>query len=340
MESELPPLELALHVVTARRMVDWSVWRETYESVMSFRQSSSNLSPSQGLMLLDNLGHLETCVLSGSLKIAAAPAVLARLPRAGLPTAVLCGGRSPQTEIKIEKSMSMGCSRLIISNDATEVQLSPRRFFVQGEEETDLIKTAGACGIHYAEVPPAWSLAHSTVDTEQYLASLTWRHEPEPELPAREFLTDEMTFSVKGLPSPEFRLLRYFPRRLPPYFEARNGEQAARIDRDWGIYAALHAHGRNCLIYDWRHKIIAVPASAPLPRLIGRSLSLCSGLPPSWLAAKEAGWKQPEPNGYHVYPSIPHAISELLFKKLGQSPLPLPLPSDFVKKLSSTIPYE
>jgi hypothetical protein len=81
--------------------------------------------------------------------------------------------------------------------------------------------------------------------------------------------------------------------------------------------------------------MIAVPAAAPLPKLFGRVLCLCSGLAPAWLPASDTDWKFPESKGYHVYTSVPQTIAEIVFAKLGQSPIPLHVPVEFFKTINS-----
>jgi len=336
--SEIPSLELMLHVITARGMLGWRTWREAYEAVAENADGVDAISPSQGSRILDNLAHVEVAIVSGDLKLAAAPAVMARLPRAGLPTAVLCGGRSPQTERKLREATIAHSTRLLTIPSAPERRRPPRSFFVEAEDVAHLARTAQAAGIQFAEVPPAWALANSIGSVESYLSSIIWRHEPTPNLPASEVDPVTLLLSCNRVESGGWRLTKYFPRRLPPYFELRDAGRASRVDRDWGMYALMWAHGRNCLIHDARYKIVAVPSGAPLPRLFGRVLSLCSGLAPAWLPKNSAGWKLPEPNGYHIYTNVPDTIGEIVFSKLGQSPLPLHVPTEFLRLLHSHRP--
>jgi hypothetical protein len=329
-----------LHVVTARGVLVWRAWREAYESVTQTIHQPTGLSPSQVARLLDNLAHVEVVTMNGSLKVAAAPAVLSLLPRAGLPTAVLCGGRSPQTERKLGDAARWNSARLITIPSFPARQMQPRSLFIEAGNVEQIAATAMAAGISFAGVPSAWSLAHSAGDVGGYLATLAWRHEPEPNLSGSEFEPDTMRFGVIQPKRIGCRLLWYFPRKLPPYFELREGEKAARLDRNWGIYALMRGHGRNCLIHDSECKMVAVPSAAPLPRLFGRALSLCSGLGPAWLSAHEAGWELTEPTGYHIYTSVPDTIANAIFSKLGQSPLPLHIPAEYIKILRSHRSYE
>ena len=181
-----------LHVTTARGILGWATWREAYESVMHSLDAGTELPPSQGSRILESLAHVEVVSVNGHLKVAAAPAVLARLPRAGLPVAVLCGGRSPQTERKLREAANANSARFIAVPSAAERHRPPRAFLVEAEDLAHLSRTATAAGIQFAELPPAWSLVHSVGNLDGYLSSLAWRHEPEPNLSATDFDVSSM----------------------------------------------------------------------------------------------------------------------------------------------------
>jgi hypothetical protein len=84
-----------LHILTVRGLLSWKTWREAYDSVAGSAQETGFPPYNLAARQLDELGHIEIVSIGGEFKLAAAPAVLALLPRFGLPTAVLCGGRSP-----------------------------------------------------------------------------------------------------------------------------------------------------------------------------------------------------------------------------------------------------
>ena len=48
----------------------------------------------------------------------------------------------------------------------------------------------------------------------------------------------------------------------------------------WGRFAVLKSAGKQVLVYDETNGDLAVPESVPLPRLLARGLTLCSGVPP------------------------------------------------------------
>jgi hypothetical protein len=326
-----------LHVVTARGTLTWAFWRTSLSSLASAKGLSHELSPAEALRILDCLGHIEVTTSPQGVAIAAAPAFLAKLPRAGLPRAVLCGGRSPETERRLaEAAAGNGCRFTPIFSSLQNE--SPRPLLIEADGPGTLPKLADAIGVAYSETPPAWTLAHVSGTVPDYTQTLQWASEPEPPLPARELDPATLRFTDPVPTRSGPRIIQYFPRRLPPYHVLRDGQNFARVDRDWGIYAALSGQGRNVIIHDHQAYIVAAPATAPLPRLLARTLALCSGLPPAWLAAADAGWPTSESRGYWVYSQIPASIASLALNKLDQQSLPLQIPHEFLRRIQSQTP--
>lgn len=338
MPYSLPGLELMLHVVTARGALTWAAWRSSLSSLADGRGLAQEFSPAEALRILDALAHVEVTVSSQGITLAAAPAFLARLPHAGLPCAVLCGGRSPESERRLaDAAAGVGCRFRAVAA-APERKETPRSLFVEGDSPCTLFKVAETVGVAYSETPPAWAIANIVGNVQQYGQTLQWRSEPEPSIPARELDPATLRFAdvIPARSGP--RLIHYFPRRLPPYHDLRDGQSFARTDRDWGIYSVLGGQGRNVIIHDLHAHTVAIPASAPLPRLFARTLALCSGLAPAWLPASEINWHAEETRGYWIYSQIPSRIASLVFEKLGQDPLPLQISQDFLRRIQPQTP--
>jgi hypothetical protein len=335
MPSDLPALELMLHVVTARGTLSWAAWQNSLSSLANGQGLYQEFSPAEGLRILDCLAHIEVTTSSQGIILAAAPACLAKLPRAGIPRAVLCGGRSPQSERSLADAATTAGCRFCAVASTPERRESPRPLLVEADAPGILSKVADAIGVAYSETPPAWAVASVSGSVQEYTQSLEWRSEPEPPIPARELDPATLRFA-DALPTRSGpRLIQYFPRRLPSYHVLRDGQNFTRIGRDWGIYAVLAGHGRNIIIHDVHAHAIAVPASAPLPKLSARALALCSGLPPAWLPSAETGWHTSENRGYWVYSQVPSNIASLVLRALGQEPLPLQIPQDFLRRIQS-----
>ena len=332
MLSEIPALELMLHVVTARGTLNWKTWNEALASIANSRGLPPELSPSMAARVLDSLAHIELNASHPGIILASAPAALALLPRAGLPQAVLCGGRSPELERRLDDAAAYESARFRIAAPGPERLETPRSFIIEADKTDALAAVARRLGVPFFTTPPAWALANAVGSVSAYRASLDLRHEAEPNIPASEFDPVALRFRELQPSQTTLRLIQYFPRRLPPYYHLRQGETFARVDRDWGIHAALSDSGRNTIVHDKQAHTLAVPSCAPLPKLYSRSLTLCSGLPPAWLPAPEAEWGTGESRGYLVYPQVPSNIAQHILNNLGQAALPLHIPQQFLTK--------
>src|SRR5262245_58185299 len=94
--------DLLLFAVTAAGPMSWPAFSRAYDALLGSAEGEGGaLDPGRrrrkSRALLDALGHCETAIGNGSSTIAAAPAVLARLPVSGLPKALLVGARQPST---------------------------------------------------------------------------------------------------------------------------------------------------------------------------------------------------------------------------------------------------
>src|ERR1051326_6481625 len=168
MPYNLPALELMLHVVTARGTLNWAAWQNSFSSLANGRVLSQELSPAEALRILDCLAHIEVIGPAHGMTLAAAPASLARLPIAGLPRAVLCGGRSPEAERSLaEAAASAGCRFSAIAPGPARRE-SPRTLLIEADSPAALAKVADTIGAAYAETPPAWGIANLSGSVQEY----------------------------------------------------------------------------------------------------------------------------------------------------------------------------
>jgi len=314
MPSNPTALEQLLHVVTARGALPWKDWKDACWS-LSTRLDFNGLSPAGAARALDELGHVEIAAQNGSASVMAAPAVLVRLPKAGAAIGILAGGRSPQTAQRLAAAAAANAVRFAVWPHSAARPETTAVLCVEAEDAAALAAVAATAEIRLSDTPTAWALAHAAGTVATYLAALSWRHAPEPALEGREFDT------ASG---------RYGPIRRGatgmPFWELRDGDRAARTDRDWGIHACLSRGERDHLVYDRDLKALAVPVEKPLPRPLGRALALCRGEAPEIISGTDARWPVPAWARYHVYHDIPSNVAELVLNKLGQDALPLHIP--------------
>ena len=114
------------------------------------------------------LGHWEVVTAGALRRIVVAPPVLARLPWPGLPRAVLCGSRSPDTIAEIrDVCKSVGGLSLSVSNQPHPY--APLRLELSGESEEQMIAAGCELSVHYDPTPVAWSIANTTGSVEDLL---------------------------------------------------------------------------------------------------------------------------------------------------------------------------
>jgi hypothetical protein len=325
MPSDSTALEQLLHVVTAQGTLSWKEWKDACWS-LSALLDFNGLSPGGAARALDELGHVEIAAENGSVKVMAAPAVLVRLPKAGVAVGVLSGGRSPQASQRLAAAAAAHGAQFFPRPHLVTRPETPSVLCVEAEDAVILASIAVTAEIRFANTPPAWALAHAAGTIAAYIASLSWRHGPEPSLEGREFNPANGRFGPIQRGAQGMRLIQYYPRANAPFWELRDGSRAARTDRDWGIHACLSCDGREHLVYDRELNALAVPLEKPLPRPLGRALVLCSGEAPDLITSAAAGWTTAASDCYYVYRHVPRNIADLVLNKLGQDALPLHIP--------------
>jgi hypothetical protein len=182
---------------------------------------------------------------------------------------------------------------------------------------------AAGLGITVENTPSAWSLANAARPLSHLLARLRW--EPGADLTwiRRDFDERALQFRADVKASGNIRLSRYLhpTKGTHLHWLWRNSDHAT-IDCDWGRYAVLQNSGKNVLYYDDRKMDFAVPRGAPLPKLLSRSLCMCSGYAPRAFTAAGVTWHTPTLDGYDVYCKVPLPVAELVAAAVGQSLIP------------------
>jgi hypothetical protein len=316
-----------LYVLTAQRKISWANWKKAFDALYLMQSNEKRpLFPAGNrydrnatARALDSLGHCELD-FTGTGYVAVAVPVLARLPRAGLPQAVLCGARSPKTLEQLKMACVLTGCRLEILSQRGSVGFLPLRVVVEADTVNGLEALAQALSILCETEPPAWGLLHFVRPLDSLLQDLKWQTEAPLNWWKKTFDPCHLNWtSTTSAHLPSMVLLRYIhPRRQTKLHILVHEGQAAEIDLDWGRYAVLRQAGLNVLVYHDRSYNLAVPQSAPLPRLLARALTLCSGFAPWFLDKKKATWPSPECHGFDVYRLIPPEIACAVAKRLGQ----------------------
>jgi len=277
---------------------------------------------------LDSLGHCDVEFSDASGRIFVAPPVMARLPHAGLPQAVLSGARTPATE-KVLSECCKGFGHSVditITEQVHDLMLVPARILIQAESVEQLNGIARSLGIAFEVHPPAWSLLHFSASLDGYVANCKWSAGSELNWRRRDFDPSSLQFGDNRQEGAPIRLSSYTDRvRNTQIYYLWQEESWVRVDRDWGRYVVLRELGLNILIYDQSRFIMAVPASAPLPRLLSRVLALCSGYACSFVSRERFPYPSPEKWGFNLFRDVPPQVAEMVAARLCQDLLPYPL---------------
>ena len=259
------------------------------------------------------LGHWEVVRTGAARRIVVAPPVLACLPWPGLPRAVLCGSRSPDTIAEIrEVCDSVGGLSLSMSAQLHH-PYAPMRLELSGESEEQMIAVGRELSVRYDPTPAAWSIARASGSVEGYLSALTWEEREDLNWDRREFDPELLRFksSADGTDLSRLRLVTY---SHPSGWDWRdwlwNDGAGADVDRSWGRFCVLASVGRAVLHYDHRNGVATVPRQVPLPKLLARALALSSGEAPRLVPGTGIGLR--------AYPSVPHPVFEVVAAKLHQ----------------------
>lgn len=86
-----------------------------------------------------------------------------------------------------------------------------------------------------------------------------------------------------------------------------------KVDRNWGRFLVLKNLQKNVIVYDRDKKIVAIPTSTPLPRLLFESITLMSGFAPMS--------KKIQNRWYWIFENIESIYIINMLKKLGQKPI-------------------
>jgi hypothetical protein len=305
-----------LFSVSAKRQLSWSSFTAALDAVFmpDERLGLDMKDVRSGVAALgDALAHWDVVPSGNTARVVISPPVLAVLPRPGLPTAVLCGSRSPDTV----PALTAVCRDVRASVRTTpQGQLhmyAPTLIEVTANSYDTLAAVADKLNIRCDPQPPAWGLAVACGSLGDYLASLPWTTGTDLNWIRRDFDAQSLRLSPTrgGATGTGLRLSAYeHPDGWAREDRLWRGNESATVDRNWGRYAVLADRGIQVCRYDHAQGTFTVPRQAPLPKIAARTLGLCSGRPPAIERGKSA-W-------YHAYMAVPRGIADVLGRKLGQ----------------------
>lgn len=271
------------------------------------------------LRLLDSLGHCECA----SRSIFVCPPTLLLLPTNGLPKAVLTGARTPKLMQRLEKFQREKKNEVYIHQveQSNEKVVLPRAIYIEAISTRHLVEIASAAKINYSlEVPAAWSLVNFSSGAEDLTNSLIFSERYEPRWKKLSFSPEDLLFKQYYEPPAEGLKLTAYKDPLSQQLQywLWDRDIAAYVSRDWGQQLVLANQNVRILIYDKRRHRLALPSTTPLPTLLARAATLCTGLVPHTTCIEERTGDIKAGKNIDIYDGITPPLVEAISKKLGQ----------------------
>ena len=275
----------------------------------------------QTLRFLDALGHCEFDF--GKRYVYACPPVLVLVPGFGLPKVVLTGARNPDLikHIKTFASVNKDSIRFNSIPQKVRYSLLPPAIYLEAMSKHLLEGAAVKAGISFKlEEPAAWRLINFSSDMDTIKQNISFETKAELNWSKRTFSITKLAFDKFYPKQDSLRLVEYTnPRSQQRLHWVWNDNMAGEIDRDWGRFLVLSSQNINVILYDKKRFLFAVPATVPLPRLISRALTLCTGLAPTDVIIKGQPVKEiPVDCSFSIYQAVIPSIAEIVAEKLGQ----------------------
>ena len=280
------------------------------------------------LKIMQSLGHIEVD-RNGTMFIC--PPLFTLIRKKPNVLAVLTGARSPHLikTIKEKNQTSSDGVEIIeveqkhplVCNDVR--LLLPDAFFIKS-------KTLDGVKIFCEKVNIPCLSKHTAHElllefskgVNEYNGTLDWKYrESEDPKPAidRSFSVQRLHFLKKQNTDDPDRLVEYFFLPFTRDLWLWHSGRGAAVQRDWGRYLLLHNIKKGVLIYNPDSQWLAVPSNVPLPLLLSRAATLCSGLAPVEIRSGDlTDFGLPRNISFDVYFMVPNEVAEKIAVLLGQ----------------------
>lgn len=300
-----------LYWISARREGSWQRFREAVEELHSTgedeAQDDNGAFPMhQQLRLnLERLAHVEFFATDCADGWRVAPPILAAHPTPHGIRAVLCGARSPTLNERLVCAAGNLKYESIASHDA------PNAVRLLAEEPTAFSDVCARAGVRFQPDAPLGILTHLPPCDPPSRRSKQAEFPVGTEWNIHEFDAEGLCWKAADLrraqtvQSGAFRFTHRFQR--PSYF-LRWAGVTHRVPRAIAIFVVLRRQRRGLLRYDAATQNLDLPAICRPPRLLERSLVLCSGMSPVFSGE----------TGRLIYSEVPPDIARFAAELLRQ----------------------
>ncbi len=272
----------------------------------------------QTVRYLESLGYCEFDY--DQRRVYMCPPTLVLLPSYGLPKALLTGARTPKLIDQIKNSVKKRKEQAIFKRfKQKNAQLNLPDAAIIESLDAEIIKEISVeNGISSAlERPVALDLVNHSVCIGDIEKKLKYELRTEINWQRKDFNVQRLGF-IEGKDNEEYRLSEYVnPDNQQRKHWVWNLGKAADVNRDWGRYLVLKHSKRNILFYDEETQEFQIPLWVPVPCLLARVLTLCSGMAPVLQPIKD-NINMPQGCLMQVYSDVPVEIATLVANKLEQ----------------------
>lgn len=271
------------------------------------------------LFYLESLGHCEFD--NEENKVYICNTALAVLPGSGSIRAVLCGARDENIINKLYNFQEKYSNNIDIEfidqvRDCLEL---PEVIKIKTFYEDIILKLSKYINAEIqVQVPTSWLILNASCDIKEY--EFTLKKEPLINLnwTVKFFNIDDMYFQINKPKHCLAVLKEYinpFTNKKKYYIDIE--DKSYKVDVDWGRYYLYYKLKKNILFYDEKKQALGVPCFIPLPKLLSKALTLCSGILP---LRAEINYNKEKLNNIsvYVYTGVENQVVQLLENKLGQ----------------------
>lgn len=286
----IPEQEKFLYYISALGTVDKSVFRQWFGFLCLRSNAKEDLEISflenHYIRVLQSLGHID----DSEGKIRVCPPLLSFIKQGSRPIALLSGARDGHLIATLDRIISTEypnsevlCVRQNQYLTDDTVLLFPNALFIKNIDPNCLKDIAFALGVEVQlkEVPR--TIISFAANIDQMMKHLEWIYTRDSE-PInsinRVFSPNHLHFKNYWEDEKDYCLVEYRFNHLYEYWIWDETGKGATVQRDWGRYIALSFEDLNVLIYDQDSNSLAVPRNAPLPIILARAVTACSGLVP------------------------------------------------------------
>ena len=315
-----------LYAMSAHGEMTWAQYSEAID-VLSGGNAKLKIGNSGAsfrshiLQSMQALGHCDVIYRNGRSTISIVPAALCRLPKAGLPIAVLIGARWLDTWklIKLTAEAMSGTIQLKAFSNIDRSGLLPDTIIVEFLSEDVMADYCRKLQIKCVLIPPSWTLVNWCAGLLEFQQTLDFRIPSNLNWPRF-----DLSMRSLDLIRPEADLFPRFSRYINPVTSLPQhtiflSNQGAEVDVYWGRYLLFRELGATVTAYDEQRYRLCVPLKAPLPAIISRAICLCSGRPPRYIS-RERLVHATGCSDWLLFDDVPPQIVVSALSNVGQVP--------------------